>query len=79
MTIVDSGCLAPTVSVGRCRQEPSAMLVVTSNWCVSDGTLSAGPPRGCLERFRAEVRRASLRCGFRRDGSYRPLDAIDVA
>jgi len=54
------------------------MLVVTSNWCVSDGTLSAGPPRGCLERFRAEVRRASLRCGFRRDGSYRPLDAIDV-
>ena len=54
------------------------MLVVTSNWCVSDGTLSAGPPRGCVERFRAEVRRASLRCGFRRDGSYRPVDAIDV-
>jgi len=54
------------------------MLVVTSNWCVSDGTLSAGPPRGCVERFRAEVRRASLRCGFRRDGSYRPLEAIDV-
>ena len=54
------------------------MLVVTSNWCVSDGTLSAGPPRGCVERFRAEVRRASLRCGFRRDGSYRPVAAIDV-
>jgi hypothetical protein len=54
------------------------MLVVTSNWCVSDGTLSAGPPRGCVERFRAEVRRASLRCGFRRDGSYRPLESIDV-
>lgn len=54
------------------------MLVVTSNWCVSDGTLSAGPPRGCVERFRAEVRRASLRCGFRRDGSYQPVDAVDV-
>ena len=54
------------------------MLVVTSNWCVTDGTLSAGPPRGCLERFRAEVRRASLRCGFGRDGNYRPPDAIDV-
>ena len=54
------------------------MLVVTSNWCVSDGTLSAGLPRACIERFRAEVRRASLRCGFRRDGSYRPVDAIDI-
>ena len=54
------------------------MLVVTSNWCVSDGTLSAGIPRGFVERFRAEVRRSSLRCGFRRDGSYRPIDAVDV-
>jgi len=54
------------------------MLVVTSNWCVSDGTLSGGPPRGCIDRFRAEVRRSSLRCGFRRDGSYRPVDAVDV-
>ena len=54
------------------------MLVVTSNWCVSDGTFSAGPPRGCVERFRSEVRRAILRGGFRRDGSYRPIDAIDV-
>ncbi len=54
------------------------MLVVTANWCISDGTLAAAPPRGCVERFRAEVRRASLRCGVRRDGSYRPVDAIDV-
>lgn len=54
------------------------MLVVTSNWCVPDGTLSAGPPRGYLDRFRAEVRKACLRGGFRRDGSYRPVDAIDV-
>ena len=54
------------------------MLVVTSNWCVPDGTLSAGPPRGYLDRFRAEVRKASLRAGFRCDGSYRPVDTIDV-
>lgn len=54
------------------------MLVVTSNWCVSDGTLSAVVPRGYVARFRDEVRRASLRGGFRRDGSYRPVDAIDV-
>lgn len=54
------------------------MLVVTSNWCVSDGTLSAGPARGFIDRFRAEVRKACLRGGFRRDGSYRPVAAIDV-
>ena len=54
------------------------MLVVTSNWYVSDGTLSAGPPRRFIDRFRAEVRKASLRGGFRCDGSYRPVDAIDI-
>jgi hypothetical protein len=54
------------------------MLVVTSNWCVSDGTLSAEPPRRLIDRFRAEVRRSSLRCGFRHDGGYRPVEAIDV-
>ena len=54
------------------------MLVVTSNWCVSDGTLSAGPSRWLIDRFRAEVRRSCLRSGFRRDGSYRPVDAVDV-
>jgi hypothetical protein len=54
------------------------MLVVTSNWCVSDGTLSAGPSRCLIDRFRAEVRRSSLRSGFRRNGSYQPVDAVDV-
>jgi len=54
------------------------MLVVTSNWCVSDGTLSAGPPRRFIDRFRAEMRKASLRGGVRRDGTYRPVDAIDI-
>jgi hypothetical protein len=54
------------------------MLVVTSNWCISDGTLATGLPSGCVARFRAEVQRASLRCGFRRDGSYRPVEAVDV-
>jgi hypothetical protein len=54
------------------------MLVVTSNWCVSDGTLAAGPQRGLVDRFRAEVRRSSRRSGFRRDGSYRPVDAVDI-
>jgi hypothetical protein len=54
------------------------MLVVTANWGVSDGTLSAGPPRRLIDRFRAEVRRSTLRCGFRHDGGYRPVEAVDV-
>jgi len=55
-----------------------AMLVVTSNWCVSDGTLATGPARGLIDRFRDEVRRSSLRLGFRRDGIYRPVEGVDV-
>jgi hypothetical protein len=66
------------VSASRSRQENPAMLVVTSNWCVPDGTLSAGLPRKFIDRFRAEIRKASLRGGVRRDGSYRPVDAIDI-
>lgn len=54
------------------------MLVVTSNWWVSDGTLSAPPPRRLVARFRDEVRRSSLRCGFGHDGRYRPVESIDV-
>jgi hypothetical protein len=72
------GGVDPTVFAGRSRQETSAMLVVTSNWCVSDGTLSDGLPRRFIDRFRAELRKASLRGGVRRDGTYRPVDAIDV-
>ena len=54
------------------------MLVVTSNWCVSDGTLATGPTRGLIDRFRDEVRRSSLRLGFRHDGIYRPVEGVDV-
>lgn len=54
------------------------MLVVTSNWWVTDGTLTAPPPRRFVDRFRAEVRRSSLRCGFGTDGRYRPVGSIDI-
>jgi len=54
------------------------MLVVTSNWCVSDASLSAGPSRGVLDRFRRELRRASCRAGMQADGRYRPVSAIAV-
>ena len=54
------------------------MLVVTSNWCAADGSLSAGPAPGLVALFRAEVRLASLRAGVRGDGSYRPASGIAV-
>lgn len=55
-----------------------AMLVVTSNWGLTDGTLVGGPVAGLARRLRIEVQRAAWRCGMRADGRYRPIDAIDV-
>ena len=56
----------------------SAMLVVSANWGFSDGTLAATPSRATMARFRAEVRRAAARGGFRRDGRYEPVDGVDL-
>lgn len=52
------------------------MLVICANWAVSDGTLGGRPvdARPWLER----VRRAVLRGGFRSDGRYRPVAAVDL-
>ena len=54
------------------------MLVVTANWGFTDGTLAAVPPRAAAAEFRREVRRATVRAGFRRDGRYEPVDGVDV-
>jgi len=54
------------------------MLVITANWGFSDGTLAAVPPRAAAAGFRREVRRATVRAGFRRDGRYEPVDGVDV-
>lgn len=53
------------------------MLVVASNWCVSDGTLVHWPA-GRLAWLPAAIHRAALRAGFRRDGSYRPIEGVDL-
>lgn len=52
------------------------MLVVTANWAIPDGNVSAPPPRGLFERFFTDVRRAAARAGFRGDGRYRPVDRV---
>jgi len=54
------------------------VLVVTSNWCIPDGSLVPGPAPGLVARLRGEVRRACLRAGFRADGRYRPVQGIAV-
>jgi hypothetical protein len=54
------------------------MLVVTANWCLSDGTLAAAPPRGAFRRVWSEVERAARRLSFRHDGRYDPVSAVDV-
>ncbi|MFM7185488.1 MAG: hypothetical protein ACKO4Z_12060 [Planctomycetota bacterium] len=53
------------------------MIVVTSNWAIGDGTLAPAvePSLGGLV---AAVHRAVLRAGVRADGSYRPVDRLDV-
>ena len=54
------------------------MLLVTSNWFLSDGTVFGPPPLRQTEQFFADVQRMALRAGCRRDGSYRPVERIDV-
>ena len=55
------------------------MLVVTANWGFADGTLVAPAfRRGHVRGWRRAVLRAAARAGFRRDGSYRPIDGLQV-
>ncbi|MFM8735759.1 MAG: hypothetical protein ACKOC8_11255 [Pirellulales bacterium] len=53
------------------------MLVVTANWGITDGTL-VRPAAGWQPRLITAVRRAVGRAGFRQDGSYRPVDLVDL-
>lgn len=54
------------------------MLVVTSNWAFGDGTLVSGPDPGVVRTFLSAVARRALRAGVRRDGTYRPIESVDV-
>jgi hypothetical protein len=54
------------------------MLVVTANWAIGDGSVHGGPPPGTVAAFVGRLRRAAWRAGFRRDGRYRPLEAVQV-
>lgn len=53
------------------------MIVVTSNWAIGDGTL-APAVEPTLGGFMSAVQRAVARAGVRFDGTYRPIDHLDV-
>lgn len=52
------------------------MLVVTANWAIPDGSLSAPPPRRHFRQFITDTCRAAVRAGFRSDGRYCPIDRV---
>jgi hypothetical protein len=54
------------------------MLVVTSNWGLTDGTLAGGAAHALVRRLQGEVQRAAWRCGMRQDGRYRPIESVDL-
>ena len=54
------------------------MLVVSANWSLGDGTLTAAAAAPHVGVWLQAVHRAAVRAGFRRDGSYRPLDQLQV-
>lgn len=54
------------------------MLVVTSNWGLTDGTLTGASSGALAQRLRLAVRRAAWRCGMRQDGRYRPIESVDL-
>lgn len=53
------------------------MIVVTSNWAIGDGTL-APAVEPALGGFMSAVQRAVVRAGVRPDGTYRPIDHLEV-
>lgn len=54
------------------------MLVVSANWMFGDGTLAVAAAAPHVAVWLQAVHRAAVRAGFRRDGSYRPLDHLQV-
>ncbi|MGB8854788.1 MAG: hypothetical protein WCC69_14635 [Pirellulales bacterium] len=54
------------------------MLVVSANWMFGDGTLAAAAAAPYASVWLQAVHRAAVRAGFRRDGSYRPLDEVQI-
>jgi hypothetical protein len=55
-----------------------AMLVVTANWAIPDGSVAAQPRISRLAYLLDEIRLAAVRAGVRHDGRYRPIERLVV-
>jgi hypothetical protein len=55
-----------------------AMLVVTANWAIPDGSVAAPPRMSRLAHLLDEIRLAAVRAGARHDGRYRPIERLVV-
>jgi hypothetical protein len=55
-----------------------AMLVVTANWAIPDGSVAAPPRMSRLAHLLDEIRLAAVRAGVRHDGRYRPIERLVV-
>lgn len=65
-------------SSGRLDAGRFAMLVVTANWQIGDGSILPPPTPAVVARFVAELRRSAVREGWRSDGRYEPVRSLDV-
>lgn len=54
------------------------MLVCSANWLLPDGSVSLPPTAGEITAFRRQIQTLAGRAGFRRDGSYAPVDRVDL-
>lgn len=54
------------------------MLVIVSDLHLSDGTIGTTLPSGAFRIFAERIRELAVSASWRRDGSYRPIDRIDV-
>jgi hypothetical protein len=54
------------------------VIVVSGNWLISDGSLVPAPPRREVEPLFRELKRLACLAGVGADGSYRPIERIDV-
>lgn len=54
------------------------MIVVTANWGIGDGSLWTSLSAAAVERFVRALQRAAVRAGWRPDGSYAPVERIDL-
>lgn len=54
------------------------MLVVSANWMLGDGTLAAAAAARYVGVWLQALHRTAVRAGFRGDGSYRPLDDLQL-